>query len=115
MPARSSASPPTRKVFTAAALGLLVEEGKVAWDAPVIRYLPWFQMSDPYVTREMTVRDLLVHRSGLGLGAGDLLWWPPSTYTRREVAERLRFVPLEPPASAAPTPTTTCSTWWRAR
>ena len=82
------------KVFTATALGLLVEEGKVEWDAPVIRYLPWFQLSDPYVTREMTVRDLLVHRSGLGLGAGDLLWWPPSTYTRREVADRLRFLPL---------------------
>jgi CubicO group peptidase (beta-lactamase class C family) len=82
------------KVFTATALGLLVEEGKVAWDAPVTRYLPWFQMSDPYVTRELTVRDLLVHRSGLGLGAGDLLWWPPSTYTRREIAERLRHVPL---------------------
>ena len=83
------------KVFTAAALGILVEEGKGAWDAPVIRYLPWFQLSDPYVTRELTVRDLLVHRSGLGLGAGDLLWWPPSTYTRREIAERLRYVPLE--------------------
>ena len=82
------------KVFTATALGLLVEEGKVEWDAPVVRYLPWFQLSDPYVTREMTVRDLLVHRSGLGLGAGDLLWWPPSTYTRREVADRLRFLPL---------------------
>ncbi len=82
------------KVFTATALGLLVEEGKIEWDAPVVRYLPWFQLSDPYVTREMTVRDLLVHRSGLGLGAGDLLWWPPSTYTRREVADRLRFLPL---------------------
>jgi len=82
------------KVFTATALGLLVEEGKVAWDAPVTRYLPWFQLSDPYVTRELTVRDLLVHRSGLGLGAGDLLWWPPSTYTRREIAERLRSIPL---------------------
>ena len=68
------------KVFTATALGLLVEEGKLEWDAPVIRYLPWFQMWDPYVTRELTIRDLLVHRSGLGLGAGDLLWWPPSTY-----------------------------------
>ena len=43
-----------------------------------MRYLPAFQLWDPYVTREMTVRDLLVHRSGLGLGAGDLLWWPPS-------------------------------------
>ena len=82
------------KVVTAAALGLLVEEGKIEWDAPVIRYVPWFQMSDPYVTRELTVRDLLVHRSGLGLGAGDLLWWPPSTYDRKEIARRLRFLPL---------------------
>ncbi|MCC7034562.1 MAG: serine hydrolase [Acidobacteria bacterium] len=82
------------KVFTATALGMLVEEGKVAWDAPVITYLPWFRMSDPFVTREMTIRDLLVHRSGLGLGAGDLLWWPPSTYARREIAERLRHLPL---------------------
>jgi CubicO group peptidase (beta-lactamase class C family) len=46
------------------------------------------------VTRELTVRDLLVHRSGLGLGAGDLLWWPPSTYSRREVAQRLKDLPL---------------------
>ncbi len=82
------------KVFTATALGLLVEEGKLQWDAPVIDYLPWFQMWDPFVTRELTVRDLLVHRSGLGLGAGDLLWWPESTYSRHEVARRLRFIPL---------------------
>lgn len=80
------------KVFTAAALGLLVEEGKIGWDSPVIDYLPWFQMWDPYVTRELTVRDLLVHRSGLGLGAGDLLWWPPSTYDRKEIVRRLRFI-----------------------
>jgi CubicO group peptidase (beta-lactamase class C family) len=82
------------KVFTAVALGLLVEEGKIEWDAPVVRYLPWFQMSDPYVTRELSIRDLLVHRSGLGLGAGDLLWWPPSTYDRKEIARRLRHLPL---------------------
>lgn len=82
------------KAFTATALALLVEEGKLEWDAPVIRYLPWFRLSDPYVTHEMTVRDLLVHRSGLGLGAGDLLWWPPSTYDRREIAHRLQFLPL---------------------
>ena len=80
------------KVFTAAALGILVDEKKIEWDAPVIRYLPWFHMYDPFVTRELTVRDLLVHRSGLGLGAGDLLWWPESTYTRREIAERLQFI-----------------------
>src|SRR4029079_6608168 len=58
------------KAFTATGLGILADEGKVRWDRRVIGYLPWFQMSDPYVTREMTVRDLLVHRSGLGLGAG---------------------------------------------
>jgi CubicO group peptidase (beta-lactamase class C family) len=82
------------KAFTATALGMLVEEGKLEWDAPVIRYLPWFQLSDPYVTRELTIRDLLVHRSGLGLGAGDLLWWPSSTYNRKEIAKRLQFIPL---------------------
>jgi CubicO group peptidase (beta-lactamase class C family) len=82
------------KAFTATALGILVDEGKISWDGRVIDYLPWFQLSDPYVTRELTVRDLLVHRSGLGLGAGDLLWWPPSTYNRREIAGRLRYLPL---------------------
>jgi CubicO group peptidase (beta-lactamase class C family) len=81
------------KVFTATALGLLVDDRLIEWDAPVIRYLPAFAMWDPYVTRELTVRDLLVHRSGLGLGAGDLLWWPPSTYDRKEIARRLRFIP----------------------
>jgi CubicO group peptidase (beta-lactamase class C family) len=80
------------KAFTATALGLLVEDGKIDWDGQVTRYLPWFQMWDPYVTREMTVRDLLVHRSGLGLGAGDLLLWPATTYSRREIVSRLRFV-----------------------
>lgn len=80
------------KAFTATALGLLVEEGKIEWDAPVIDYLPAFAMYDPYVTRELTIRDLLVHRSGLGLGAGDLLWWPESTYDRTEIARRLRYI-----------------------
>jgi CubicO group peptidase (beta-lactamase class C family) len=82
------------KLFTATALALLVEEGKLEWDQPVRTYLPGFAMSDPYVTHELTVRDLLVHRSGLGLGAGDLLWWPPSTYNRKEIARRIRYIPL---------------------
>jgi CubicO group peptidase (beta-lactamase class C family) len=80
------------KLFTSTALGILVDEGKIEWDAPVIRYLPSFAMYDPWVTREITVRDLLVHRSGLGLGAGDLLWWPVSTYDRKEVVRRLRYI-----------------------
>ncbi len=83
------------KAFTAAAIAMLVESGKLEWDAPVIRYLPDFAMYDPFVTRELSVRDLLVHRSGLGLGAGDLLWWPASTYDRAEIARRLRYIKPE--------------------
>ena len=82
------------KAFTAAALQILAERGKLKMDDRVIDHLPWFQMSDPYVTREMRIRDLLAHRSGLGLGAGDLLYWPPTRYSTREVVERLREVPL---------------------
>ncbi len=82
------------KAFTAAALQMLAEQGKVDMDARVIDYLPWFRMSDPYVTHEMRVRDLLAHRSGLSLGAGDLLYWPPTSYTTKEVVERLGNVPL---------------------
>lgn len=82
------------KAFTATALAMLVDEGKLDWDAPVVRYLPQFALSDPYVTRQITIRDLLVHRSGLGLGAGDLLWWPASTYTRKQIMHRLRDIPL---------------------
>ena len=80
------------KVFTAVALATLVEQGKLAWDKPVVDYLPSFAMYDPFVTRELTIRDLLVHRSGLGLGAGDLLWWPASTYDRKEIVRRLRYI-----------------------
>lgn len=80
------------KAFTALALGMLVEEGKLEWDAPVVNYLPQFMMWDSWVTRQITVRDLLVHRSGLGLGAGDLLWWPPTTYSPQEIMRRLRYI-----------------------
>lgn len=82
------------KAFTAASLSILADEKKLSLDDRVIDHLPWFQMSDPYVTREMRIRDLLVHRSGLSLGAGDLLFWPATTYGTREIAERLRYVPL---------------------
>lgn len=80
------------KAFTAAALAILVDEGRISWDDPVIKHLPGFQMYDPYVTREMTVRDLLTHRSGLGLGAGDLMFFPPTTFTRDEIVARLRYI-----------------------
>jgi CubicO group peptidase (beta-lactamase class C family) len=80
------------KAFTAAALGMLVDQGKLSWDDPVIKHLPDFRMYDAYVTAEMTVRDLLTHRSGLGLGAGDLLWWPTTTFSTDEIIHNLRYV-----------------------
>lgn len=82
------------KAFTATLLALLVEEGKIGWDDLVIDHLPWFKMADPYVTNHLTIEDLLVHRSGLGLGAGDLLQFPPTTYSAREIVERLKYIPL---------------------
>lgn len=85
------------KAFTAAILAMLVDEGKISWDDPVIRHLPAFQMADPYVTREITIRDLLTHRSGLGLGAGDLMWWPTSNFTREEIVRNIRH--LKPASS----------------
>jgi len=63
------------KAFTTAALGMLVDEGKMSWDDKVRKYIPEFKVFDPYVTEEFTVRDLLCHRSGLGLGAGDLMFF----------------------------------------
>jgi CubicO group peptidase (beta-lactamase class C family) len=80
------------KAFTAAALGILVDEGKLKWDDPVQKHLPGFSLHDPLVTRDSTVRDLLCHRTGLGLGAGDLLFWPDTDVTRAEVVSAARFI-----------------------
>ena len=82
----------TGKAFTTAALAVLVDQGKIAWDDKVIDHMPWFAMYDPWVTREMTIRDLLVHRSGLGLGEGDLLFVPRTNRTRRESVRQLRYL-----------------------
>ena len=82
------------KAFTATALQMLAEDGNLDMNDRVIDHLPWFRMSDPYITHDMRIRDLLAHRSGLSLGAGDLLYWPTTDYTTREVAERLKDVPI---------------------
>ncbi len=79
------------KAFTATAVGMLVDEGKIDWDKPLRTYLPSFKMWDDYVTEHMTPRDLVTHRSGLP--RHDLLWYG-STFTRREMFDRLRY--LEP-------------------
>jgi CubicO group peptidase (beta-lactamase class C family) len=81
------------KAYTSAALALLVDEGKINWDDRVQEYIPWFQLYDPYVSANMTIRDLLTHRSGLKTFAGDLLWYG-SDYDRNEVIRRARY--LEP-------------------
>ena len=86
----------TSKAFTSAAVAILVDEDKIAWDDKVITYLPEFQLYDPYVTREFTILDLLTHRSGLLSGAGDSMIWPePSGFTRQEVIQNLRYLTPE--------------------
>jgi CubicO group peptidase (beta-lactamase class C family) len=79
----------TTKAMTSACLGMLVDEKKISWDDPATKYLKGFQLYDPYVTREVTIRDLLTHRSGLE--RGDLIWYS-SPYGREEVLLRIRYL-----------------------
>ncbi|WP_395077696.1 serine hydrolase domain-containing protein, partial [Flavobacterium sp.] len=81
------------KAFTTTAIAMLVEEGKMKWDDKVISHLPNFKMYNDYVTKEFTVRDLVTHRSGLGLGAGDLMIWPDgSNFKPKDVIENLQYL-----------------------
>lgn len=79
------------KAFTAASLGMLVDRGTLTFDAKVSDLLPQFQLYDPYATRELMVRDLLAHRSGLPTFGGDLIWYGTS-YSRAEVLRRIRYL-----------------------
>lgn len=86
------------KAMTSAALAMLIDDGKLEWDTKVTDIIPEFKLYDPYVTSEFTVRDLLTHRSGLGLGAGDLMVWPSQNITgKNELIYNLRY--LEPVSS----------------
>lgn len=78
------------KLFTATLAGMMVDAKKMSWDAPATTYLPSFQLYDPWVTREITLRDLLSHRSGLGR-RGDMLWYG-SPFDRAEVLRRIRYL-----------------------
>ncbi|MBL7816469.1 MAG: serine hydrolase [Saprospiraceae bacterium] len=81
------------KAFTAAALAILIDEGKLTWDSKVTDFIPNFKLYNPYVTEEFTVRDLLTHRSGMGLGAGDLMMFPDSNnFTRQDIIHNLRYL-----------------------
>lgn len=79
------------KSFTASAIGILVDQGKIGWDDKVVDHLPWFQLYDPYVTANMTIRDILSHRSGLATFSGDLLWYG-TTHSAEEVVRRARYL-----------------------
>ena len=80
------------KLMTATALGILVQKELITWDSNVIDLMPDFKLKDPYVTREITVKDLLSHRAGLP--REDFLWYGSQNYGRKEIIHRLRF--LEP-------------------
>lgn len=80
------------KAFTSSMIAMLVQEGKLNWDEKVQKYLPWFEMYDPYVSREMTIKDLLCHNSGLGTFSGDVIWYK-SGLTSEEIIRRIKYLP----------------------
>ena len=81
------------KAMTATVLARLVQQGKLRWDDPVTRYLPSFRLADDWVTRNLTVRDLLVHNSGLPEGGGDLMLWPePNEFSRGDILAGLAYI-----------------------
>src|SRR5688572_23989385 len=79
----------TTKAMTAALVGMLVDEGKLGWDDPVVKHLPSLQFKDPYMTKEITVRDLLTHRGGLG--NADFLWYAQDNSTS-DILQRVRYL-----------------------
>ncbi len=84
------------KNMTAAALGILVDKGKLDWDDKILQHIPWFQLKDPWVTREITVRDALIHRVGLGRILGNRLQFMTQK-SRDEVLYQMRYMDFEKP------------------
>lgn len=86
------------KGFTCVALAILADEGKLDWDDKVSKFIPEFQMYDAYVSKEVTVRDLVTHRAGLGLGQGDLMFFPEGgTLTVNDIVHNVRYLKPENP------------------
>jgi CubicO group peptidase (beta-lactamase class C family) len=80
------------KAFTSALIAMLVQEGKLDWDDKVVDYLPYFKVYDSWVSKEMSIRDLLCHRSGLGTFSGDVIWYK-SDLSSKEIIERIQYLP----------------------
>lgn len=86
------------KGFTCTALAILADEGKLKWEDKVSKYLPEFQMADPYVSQNVTIRDLVTHRAGLGLGQGDLMFFPEGgSLTVSDIVHNVRYLKPENP------------------
>ncbi len=79
----------TTKAFTCTAIAMLADEGKMSWDAPAQNYIDSFRLSDPLANANVTVRDLVTHRTGMS--RNDLLWYG-STHSRAEVIKRISLV-----------------------
>jgi len=82
------------KAFTAAAMAMLQESGRLQWQDHVQQHLPWLKVGDSWVSHELRIDDLLCHRSGLGTFSGDLLWWG-TPYSPRQVLQRAQHLPLQ--------------------
>jgi len=80
------------KAFTTAIIGMLVQEGKLNWDDKVKKYLPYFELYDPWVSNAITIRDILSHRVGLGTFSGDVIWFK-SDLTSEEIIRRAKYIP----------------------
>ncbi|MDP9962191.1 serine hydrolase [Chryseobacterium lathyri] len=86
------------KGFTCTALAILADEGKLDWDDKVSKYIPEFQMYDPYVSQNVTIKDLVTHRAGLGLGQGDLMFFPEGgSLTVNDIVHNVRYLKPENP------------------
>lgn len=79
------------KAFTTAAISILVDEKKISWNDKVSKYLPGFKLYDPWVTSELTIRDLVTHRVGLDTFSGDLLWYE-TNFTPDEILDRVKYL-----------------------
>lgn len=82
------------KAFTATIMGMLVDDGLLSWDDPVQKYVPYFELSDPYLSHQVTIRDLLCHRVGLGTFSGDVVWYK-SNLSSEDIIRRIKYIPLE--------------------
>lgn len=80
------------KAFTSAIIAMLVQEGHLRWDDKVQDHLPYFEIYDPYLSKQVTVRDLLCHRVGLGTFSGDVIWYQ-SDFSSEEIIRRIKHLP----------------------